>query len=203
MPEDTLQPTFLEDYQPPAYRLETVDLNFDLGEDVTHVRSRLAISSLPETTRQPLRLDGHELELLSIKLDGKPLASDKFEHDSEQLTIYSPPDRFTLEIETAIKPQENTALQGLYKSSGNFCTQCEAEGFRAITYFPDHPDVMATYTTTIAADRDRYPVLLSNGNRVDEGELENGRHWAKWHDPHPKPSYLFALVAGNLAVVEG
>ncbi len=202
MPEDTLQPILLEDYQPPAYRLETVDLNFDLGEDVTHVRSRLAVSSLPETTRQPLRLDGHELELLSIKLDGKPLASDEFEHDSEQLTIYSPPDRFTLEIETAIKPQENTSLQGLYKSSGNFCTQCEAEGFRAITYFPDHPDVMATYTTTIAADRDRYPVLLSNGNRVDEGELENGRHWAKWHDPHPKPSYLFALVAGKLAVVE-
>ena len=108
MPEDTLHPILLADYQPPAYRLETVDLNFDLDEDVTRVTSRLAVSSLPETTRQTLHLDGHELELLSIKLDGKPLASDQFEHDSEQLTIYSPPDHFTLEIETAIKPQKNT-----------------------------------------------------------------------------------------------
>ncbi len=202
MSDDTLQPILLKDYQPPTYRLDTVDLRFDLDEDVTHVSSRLAISLLADATGQPLHLDGRELELVSIKLDGTALGQNDFKCESEQLTIFSPPDRFILEIETSIKPQENTSLQGLYKSSGNFCTQCEAEGFRAITYFPDHPDVMATYTTTITGEQERYPVLLSNGNNVDGGTLENGRHWAKWHDPHRKPSYLFALVAGNLAVVE-
>ncbi len=179
-----------------------MDLRFDLEEEVTRVTSRLSISLLPGASGQPLLLDGRELELVSIELDGKSLGQDDFECDSERLTISSPPDRFTLEIKTAIKPQENTSLQGLYKSGGNYCTQCEAEGFRAITYFPDHPDVMATYTTTITADEERYPALLSNGNKLEEGRLENGRHWAKWHDPFPKPSYLFALVAGNLAVVE-
>ena len=159
MLEDALQPILLNDYRPPTYRLDTVDLRFDLEEEVTHVTSRLAISLLPGATGQPLRLDGHELELISIKLDGNLLGQDEFECDSEQLTIFSPPERYTLEIETAINPQENTSLQGLYKSGGNFCTQCEAEGFRAITYFPDHPDVMATFTTTITADKKRYPVL--------------------------------------------
>ena len=202
MPNTDLQPTYLKDYQPPVCRLNSVDLRFELGEDVTHVTSRLSVVMLPSAPGQPLQLDGSGLELLSIKIDDVPLAGSDFENDSDHLTIFSPPSGFTLEIETTIKPQENTSLEGLYKSSGNFCIQCEPEGFRAITYFPDHPDVMTTFTTTIAAEKKRYPVLLSNGNKVGEGSTENGRHWAKWHDPFPKPSYLFALVAGDLAVVE-
>ena len=202
MPDADLQPTYLKDYLPPVCRLNSVDLRFELGEDVTHVTSRLSVVMLPSALGQPLLLDGSGLELLSIKIDDKTLAGSEFENDSDRLTIFSPPSSFTLEIETTIKPQENTSLEGLYKSSGNFCTQCEPEGFRAITYFPDHPDVMTTFTTTIAAEEKRYPVLLSNGNKVGEGRTENGRHWAKWHDPFPKPSYLFALVAGDLAVVE-
>jgi aminopeptidase N len=202
MPDTDLQPTYLRDYQPPVCRLNSVDLNFELGEDVTHVTSRLSVAMLPSALGQSLRLDGNGLDLVSIKIDGVPLAANDFENEAGHLTIFSPPTSFTLEIETAIKPQENTSLEGLYKSSGNFCTQCEPEGFRAITYFPDHPDVMTTFTTTIAAEKKRYPVLLSNGNKIGEGNTENGRHWAKWHDPFPKPSYLFALVAGDLAVVE-
>ena len=202
MPDVDLQPTYLKDYLPPVCRLNSVDLHFELGEDETHVTSRLSVAMLPSALGQPLQFDGSGLELLSIKIDDMPLAGSDFENNSDYLTIFSPPSSFTLEIETTIKPQENTSLEGLYKSSGNYCTQCEPEGFRAITYFPDHPDVMTTFTTTIAAEKKRYPVLLSNGNKVGEGNTENGRHWAKWHDPFPKPSYLFALVAGDLAVVE-
>ncbi len=202
MPEDILEPILRQDYRPPTYKLETVDLNFDLNEEVTHVTSQLVISLSSDVNGEPLHLDGRGFDLVSIKIDGKPLVKNTFKIDSEQLTIFSPPDRFTLVIETAIKPNENTSLQGLYKSGGSYCTQCEAEGFRTITYFPDHPDVMATYTTTITADRERYPVLLSNGNNIDSGMLANGRHWAKWQDPFPKPSYLFALVAGNFVAVE-
>ncbi len=202
MPDTDLQPTYLKDYQPPVCRLNSVDLHFELDEDVTHVTARLSVAMLPSALGQSLRLDGNGLDLVSIKIDDMPLAGSDFENESEHLTILSPPSSFTLEIETAIKPQENTSLEGLYKSSGNFCTQCEPEGFRAITYFPDHPDVMTTFTTTIVAEKKRYPVLLSNGNKVGEGSIENGRHWVKWHDPFPKPSYLFALVAGDLAVVE-
>ena len=202
MPEDILEPILRQDYSPPTYKLETVDLNFDLNEEVTHVTSQLVISLSSDVNGEPLHLDGRGFDLVSIKIDGKPLVKNTFKIDSEQLTIFSPPDRFTLVIETAIKPNENTSLQGLYKSGGSYCTQCEAEGFRTITYFPDHPDVMATYTTTITADRERYPVLLSNGNNIDSGMLANGRHWAKWQDPFPKPSYLFALVAGNFVAVE-
>ena len=202
MPEAAPQRIFLWDYRPPVCRLDTVDLHFELGEDVTHVTSRLSITILPASSSGPLVLNGSGLELVSIKLDDAVLTDSDFECGSEYLKIFSPPDRFTLEIETAIKPQENTSLEGLYKSRGTYCTQCEPEGFRTITYFPDHPDVITTFTTTIAADKERYPVLLSNGNKVGEGNLENGRHWAKWHDPFPKPSYLFALVVGNLAVFE-
>lgn len=176
MPNTDLQPTYLKDYLPPVCRLNSVDLRFELGEDVTHVTSRLSVVMLPSALGQPLQLDGSGLELLSIKIDDLPLAGSDFENDSDHLTIFSPPSSFTLEIETTIKPQENTSLEGLYKSSGNFCTQCEPEGFRAITYFPDHPDVMTTFTTTIAAEKKRYPVLLSNGNEVGEGSTENGRH---------------------------
>ena len=202
MPDADHQPTYLENYLPPIYRLNSVDLHFELGEDVTHVMSRLSVTMLPSALGQPFCLDGNDLELVSIKIDCMLLADDAFANESERLIIFSPPSSFTLEIQTAIKPQENTSLEGLYKSNGNFCTQCEPEGFRAITYFPDHPDVMTTFTTTINSEKKRYPVLLSNGNKVGEGNTENGRHWVKWHDPFPKPSYLFALVAGDLAVVE-
>ncbi|MGH7090635.1 MAG: aminopeptidase N, partial [Stellaceae bacterium] len=145
-----------------------------------------------------LRLDGEELELNSVALDGEALGANRYQLDAESLTITGLGERATLEIETRIRPQDNTQLSGLYKSGGNFCTQCEPEGFRRITYFLDRPDVMAKFETLIAADKRRYPVLLSNGNPVAQGEGADGTHWARWVDPHPKPSYLFALVAGDL-----
>ncbi len=198
-----IKPIHLKDYTPPDYRVETIELWFDLGEESTRVRSRMELCANHDGAEgvRPLRLDGQELELRSVMLDGAELAEGQYRLDADSLTLPRPPRRFVLEIETEIYPQRNSSLEGLYKSSGNFCTQCEAEGFRKITFYPDRPDVMARFTTTISADRERYPVLLSNGNRVDGGDLEGGRHWAKWEDPFPKPSYLFALVAGDLAHV--
>ncbi|HET6420403.1 MAG TPA: aminopeptidase N [Geobacteraceae bacterium] len=195
---------YLKDYSPPDYTVETVELRFELGEESTRVHSRLEIAgnyNRGERAR-PLVLVGQELRLISVALDGRVLADSEFLVDDESLTIPDVPWKFTIEIETEIRPQENTSLEGLYKSSGNFCTQCEAEGFRKITYFPDRPDVMSRYTTTIVADRIRYPVLLSNGNLVKQGELDDGRHFAKWQDPFRKPSYLYALVAGDLVKIE-
>src|SRR5690348_5848362 len=198
------QPIRLADYRPPAFVVDTVDLVFDLGEEKTSVKSRLSVRRNPAAAERDaaLKLDGKELELVSLALDGQSLGPNRYQQDAESLTIPSVPDAFTLDIETRIEPQNNTVLAGLYKSGGNFCTQCEPEGFRRITYFIDRPDMMARYTTTILADKTRYPVLLSNGNPVDRGESSGGRHWAKWVDPHPKPSYLFALVAGDLVAVE-
>jgi aminopeptidase N len=194
------QPIRLADYQPPNFLIDSVDLVFDLGEEKTSVKARLSIRRNPAARERqaPLKLDGRELELVSVALDGETLGPNRYRQDDESLTIASVPDEFTLDIETRIEPQNNTVLSGLYKSGGNFCTQCEPEGFRRITYFLDRPDVMARYTTTILADKARYPVLLSNGNPSDQGESSGGRHWAKWEDPFPKPSYLFALVAGDL-----
>ncbi|QBQ55993.1 aminopeptidase N [Nitrosococcus wardiae] len=192
----------LKDYKIPDYYIETVDLHFELGEKQTTVRSRLAISRYSEAKAPPLVLNGEALELLSIQLDGQVLDKKDYQQNPESLTLFQVPERFTLEIETRIYPQDNTTLSGLYTSGGNFCTQCEAEGFRRITYFLDRPDVMARYTTTIVADKKKYPVLLSNGNLVAQGEEDNGHHFAKWQDPFPKPSYLFALVAGDLARIE-
>ncbi len=194
------QPIRLADYQPPRFLIDTVDLVFDLGEEKTTVKARLALRRNPASSDRgaPLKLDGKELELVSLALDGQSLGPNRYQRDGEALTIPGLPDEFTLDIETRIEPQNNTVLSGLYKSGGNFCTQCEPEGFRRITYFIDRPDMMARYTTTILADKTRYPVLLSNGNPVDRGESTGGRHWAKWVDPFPKPSYLFALVAGDL-----
>ncbi|ADE14454.1 aminopeptidase N [Nitrosococcus halophilus Nc 4] len=196
------QTIYLKNYKIPDYRIETIDLHFELGEKQTTVRSRLAISRHSEAQASPLVLNGEALELLSIKLDGQILDKKDYQQNPESLTLFQVPERFTLEIETRIYPQDNTTLSGLYTSGGNFCTQCEAEGFRRITYFLDRPDVMARYTTTIVADKKKYPVLLSNGNLVAQGEEDNGRHFAKWQDPFPKPSYLFALVAGDLARIE-
>lgn len=198
-------PIFLNDYATPPFLISAVELHFDLGVDETTVRAvsafrRTHVHGLKE--RVPLILNGHGLALRSILLDGVTLPSSSYEVTAKALIIRDVPDVFTLDVVTAIKPQENTALEGLYKSSGNFCTQCEAEGFRRITYFLDRPDVMACYTTKITADKTLYPVLLSNGNLIEHGELSGGRHWAKWEDPFPKPSYLFALVAGNLLHLE-
>ena len=197
-------PVRLADYQPPAFLIDTVDLTFELGEAETRVKSRLAVRRNPAAAdpAAPLELDGDALELVSVALDGERLGSNRYRLTSEGgLVAEDVPDAFALEIETRIDPQDNTALSGLYVSGGNFCTQCEPEGFRRIAYFVDRPDVMARYTVTIVADKGRCPVLLSNGNPAGSGEAEKGRHWAKWVDPHPKPSYLFALVAGDLVAV--
>jgi aminopeptidase N len=197
-------PVRLADYQPPAFLIDTVDLTFELGEAETRVKSRLAVRRNPAAAdpAAPLELDGDALELASVALDGERLGSNRYRLTSEGgLVVEDVPDAFALEIETRIDPQDNTALSGLYVSGGNFCTQCEPEGFRRIAYFVDRPDVMARYTVTIVADKGRCPVLLSNGNPAGSGEAEKGRHWAKWVDPHPKPSYLFALVAGDLVAV--
>ncbi len=195
--------TFLKDYRPPDYQVSTVELHFELGEEEVLVRSRMALNADYEGAGEirPLRLDGRGLELVSVTLEGERLTGGQYLLDEESLILPEPPRRFILEIETVLKPRSNSSLEGLYQSGGNFCTQCEAEGFRKITYYPDRPDVMALFSTTIIADRERYPVLLSNGNRVDGGELSDGRHWVKWEDPFPKPCYLFALVAGDLAHV--
>ncbi len=192
------------DYRVPEYLIESVALRFELGEDETRVEACLDVrrrEDLPGDRGAgpvPLSLDGEDLELLEIEIDGRSLAGTEYRVESDRLTIDAPPARFVLRTLVAIHPEANTALTGLYKSSGNFCTQCEAMGFRRITYFLDRPDVMARYTVTIEADRARYPVLLSNGNRVEETDLPDGRHRVVWQDPFPKPSYLFALVAGDL-----
>jgi len=192
---------FLKDYQPSAYLIKNTDLRFELGEEETLVKAKLVISKNPARgeAELPLELDGVNLTLRSIRIDGKPLLNDAFAVSAEKLTIFRVPTEFTLETEVLIKPQENTALEGLYKSSNNFCTQCEAHGFRKITYYLDRPDVMAKFTTTILADKTSYPVLLSNGNLIAKGEEVGNLHWVTWEDPHKKPCYLFALVAGNLA----
>ena len=196
------RPICLEDYRPPAYRVEHIDLTFDLDPEATEVLAHLDIRRNPEGEGGPLRLDGVDLELLELRLDDRPLAAGDYRLHAEGLEIEHVPERFRLTIRTRIHPRANTALEGLYESGGMLCTQCEAEGFRRITYFPDRPDVLARYRVTLRADRDRYPVLLSNGNPVAAGELPDGRHYRVWEDPFPKPSYLFALVAGDLARVE-
>jgi len=190
----------LADYQAPAYRLHTVELHFLLHETATIVSSRLDYECLQPGA--PLELAGEDLELLGIRLDDQELEADCYALTDDQLCITDLPARGLLQIQTRINPQANTRLEGLYLSGGNFCTQCEAQGFRRITYFLDRPDVLTTYTTTVEAEQSRYPVLLANGNLIASGKHENGRHWARWQDPFPKPSYLFALVAGDLACLE-
>jgi len=196
------RPVLRSAYAPAAFTVEHVELTFSLEPRDTRVRSRLQVRRRGDPAA-PLVLHGEELELLSLSLDGRPLAPGTWSLDPERLTIPAVPDAFTLESEVRIVPAANSSLSGLYTSGGSFCTQCEAEGFRRITYFPDRPDVMARYTVTIEADRARYPVLLANGNRVAVDELPGGRRRARWEDPFPKPSYLFALVAGDLACHAG
>jgi aminopeptidase N len=201
MRTDTAQIVRLEDYRPSDFLIDRVELDVRLHPTATRITATLALRPNPEGRADaPLKLDGDELKLKALALDGRALPAGEFEASPQELVIAQPPRRpFTLTIETEIDPTSNTKLMGLYRSSGNYCTQCEAEGFRRITYFLDRPDVMAVYTTRIEADRDEAPVLLGNGNLVESGDVDGtGRHFAVWHDPHPKPSYLFALVGGRL-----
>ncbi|PSF04673.1 aminopeptidase N [Marinobacter fuscus] len=194
------QTIYLEEYRVPQYLVEHVDLRFELFEDGARVHNTLTIQRNPAADGNPgpLELDGDSLRLESVALDGEQLPASRYEDEGSKLRVKDVPARFELTVVTWIEPQNNTRLEGLYKSSGMFCTQCEAEGFRCITYYPDRPDVMARFRTRVEADKAAYPVLLSNGNPVAQGELDDGRHFVTWEDPFPKPSYLFALVAGDL-----
>ncbi|WP_066149908.1 aminopeptidase N [Hydrogenophaga pseudoflava] len=187
-----------EDYTPPPFWIDRIELSFDLDPVKTRVLNKMVLRRNTEVPAQPLRLDGEDLNLARVVLNGGGCS---FKMDGDALVLGSlpeGPEPFELEIFTTCSPEKNTQLSGLYLSQGDFFTQCEAEGFRRITYFLDRPDVMASYTVTLRADKDKYPVLLSNGNLVEQGELPDNRHFAKWVDPHRKPSYLFALVAGRL-----
>jgi aminopeptidase N len=188
-----------QNYIAPAYWIDTVDLCFDLDPQKTRVLSKMSVRRNAEVPAQPLRLDGEELNLARVLVDGQGTS---FRIEGGQLVLDKLPDAFELEIFTTVCPSKNTKLMGLYVSNDSFFTQCEAEGFRRITYFLDRPDVMAMYSVTLRADKAKYPVLLSNGNLVEAGDLEGGRHFAKWVDPHKKPCYLFALVAGMLVARE-
>ena len=195
-------PVRLADYRAPDFAIRTVDLDFRLDPHATRVTARLAMR--PTNAGAPLVLNGDELKLVSVAIDGTALTPDRYVATPDRLTIASvPQDPFTLEIVTELDPTANTKLMGLYRTSGTWCTQCEAEGFRRITYFLDRPDVLAVYTTRIEAAKDAAPVLLSNGNLTESGDIAGSdRHFAVWHDPFPKPSYLFALVAGDLGVIK-
>ncbi len=191
---------YLKDYRPPTYLVDHADLYFDLNETETIVRAVLKMRRNDESGEEnaPLILDGEKMELLSVHMDDRPLDPAEYRVTENTLEVFNAPETFTLATKTRIKPQENTSLDGLYRSQEMFCTQCESHGFRKITYYPDRPDVMAKFTCTIEADRKRYPVLLSNGNPTARGMTGEDRHWVKWEDPFRKPSYLFALVAGDL-----
>ena len=204
MSDSKPQPKYLSDYQPSAWLIDHADLRFELGEEETLVHARLSIRRNPaeNAAEGPLVLVGREMDLLALAIDGKVFGQNSYSIDDENLTIGNTPESFELTSSVRIHPETNTSLEGLYRSGGNFCTQCEAEGFRKITYFLDRPDVMARYTVRIEGDPERYPVLLSNGNLVESGKLEGGYHFAVWEDPFPKPSYLFALVAGDLVHLE-
>ncbi|GAC14812.1 aminopeptidase N [Aliiglaciecola lipolytica] len=187
------------DYQPPHFFISTVDLSVKLEDPKTQVKSQLKVIRNGEH-RHPLVLDGEELPLIDIKINANSVT--RYEQTPTSLTLENVPDEFYLEIYTEIDPASNSSLEGLYKTENAYCTQCEAEGFRKITYFIDRPDVLSEYSVTIYADQKAYPYLLSNGNKVDSGKLEDGRHWVKWHDPFKKPCYLFALVAGDFDLLE-
>jgi aminopeptidase N len=209
MKEGQPQAVYLKDYTPPHFFIDEVYLEFELGEEVTIVTSHMQMRSNPDNNQVNTALDlhGEDQDLQFIELDGVRLGAEQYSLTGEALLIPNVPKQFSLTIQTHITPQANTSLEGLYKSSGNFCTQCEAQGFRKITYFLDRPDVMSKFTVRIQADKSRYPVLLSNGNLKEEGlcngEGQAGQHYAIWEDPFLKPSYLFALVAGDLVFLEG
>lgn len=197
---NTAQPETIQrlDYTVPSFLVDHIDLTFDLAPSATSVSATTRFKHNPASDSREIVLNGQDLELVKIVMNGRTLEKPDYALDHGELRIPNAPDDVTLVIDTLVRPDKNTSLMGLYISNGNFFTQCEAEGFRKITYYPDRPDVMASYTVTLFADKKKYPVLLSNGNLVDQGDLPKGRHFAKWEDPFKKPSYLFALVAGNL-----
>src|SRR5580704_14564320 len=196
MRTDTDQPIRLIDYRPPDWLVETVALDVSLHPTQSRVRAMLALKPNALSAATPLVLDGDGLTLVSVKIDGTTLPAENYVATPDCLTISQVPNGpFTLEIETLIDPTANSQLSGLYRSNGTYCTQCEAEGFRRITYYPDRPDVMAVYSTRIEADKAEAPILLGNGNLIASGDAgASGRHFAIWHDPFPKPAYLFAMV---------
>jgi len=196
-------PVYRSDYTPPDYIVDSIDLRIEPGVETTRVVSRMVLRANHDAAQgqRPLLLDGHRFRLISVSMDGLVLPPDAYSVTTEQLVVPMVPFLFTLEVITELRPQDNTFLEGLYCSNGMFCTQCEAQGFRSISYYPDRPDVLAVFTVTIVADKEKYPVLLANGNLMQAGDLPDGRHFAAWHDPFPKPSYLFAMVAGNLACI--
>lgn len=193
---------YLKDYQPPAYLVETIDLIFELGEEYSTVKSSMQIRANGHQGDKPLVLTGEAIELISVALNGQLLAPQDYQLTELSLTLPKVGSDCQIDIEVRSKPQDNTSLMGLYKSSGNFCTQCEPEGFRKITYYIDRPDNLAIFTVTIVADKAKYPILLSNGNSIDSGDAKSGKHWVKWHDPHKKSPHLFALVAGTFDVLD-
>lgn len=199
MKTDTPQAIKLSDYRALGYRIINTDLTFKLAPEATRVITHLTIEA---TTGGPLQLNGEELTLISAAIDGTPLDADAYDLNADGMLLKAPPTRFVLTTEVEISPAKNSALSGLYVSDTMLCTQCEAEGFRRITFYPDRPDIMASFRTRIEADKAAYPVLLSNGNLIDQGELDDGRHFAVWEDPFKKPAYLFALVAGDLGHIE-
>jgi aminopeptidase N len=203
MRTEEARPIRLKDYRSPDWLIETVALDVSLHPTATTVRAKLKLKPNAGGSPAPLVLDGEDLNLKSLAIDGKPLPKENFVATPDKLTIAQPPNRpFELEIETLVDPTGNTQLMGLYRAGATYCTQCEAEGFRRITYFLDRPDVMAVYTTRIEADKTEAPILLANGNLVAQGDVPGtSRHFATWHDPFPKPSYLFAMVGGDLASI--
>jgi len=188
---------YLTDYRTPDFLVPTLSLKAELDSEATTITATMVFERQGDGDA-PLVLNGEKLTLEYLKVDGLLVDAADYTLTSETLTIKNVPDKFSLEVQTTLQPRSNTELSGLFQSSGNFCTQCEAEGFRRITYFPDRPDVLSVYDVTIVANKASCPVLLSNGNPQARGDNGDGTHWAKWHDPHPKPSYLFALVAGDL-----
>ena len=198
--QETPQPVLLADYTPPSHLIKTIHLCFELDNDKCTVTSEMAIVQNQDSI-STLKLDGCDLKLLSVAINGTPLKEDQFQVSDRYLTIFETPKTFTLQIKTEIDPKNNKALEGLYKSGEIYCTQNEPEGMRKITYFLDRPDVMAKYTTKIIADKKLFPVLLSNGNEIGKGSLPDGKHFVEWEDPFPKPSYLFAVVAGDLGSI--
>jgi aminopeptidase N len=203
MRTETEHTIYLKDYAPSPYKIVAVDLDFRILADATRVRAQLTVEPRAETAPgTPLVLDGDDLKLTSVAIDGAPLALASYAADDNGLTIVEPPlRRFVLETEVTLKPEGNLKLMGLYRSSGTWCTQCEPEGFRRITYYLDRPDNLATFKVTMTAPRDLAPVLLANGNLVGQGDAGEGMHFAVWEDPFPKPAYLFALVAGDLGSI--
>src|SRR5690554_1834308 len=207
MPAPDAQPNAirLKDYRAPDYLIDRTHLHVDIGEEITQVSAELSLRRNPAVADPvtELALNGVDIQLVSLAIDGRPLADHEYRLDSEALVLINPPAAFQLQTVGEIKPQLNKSMEGLYRSRTIYCTQCEAEGFRKITWYLDRPDVMSEFTTTVVADKAHCPLLLSNGNLIEAGELEPGRHFATWHDPHKKPAYLFALVAGDLEHLEG